>query len=88
MLVVSSTELEMTSYVAEVMRAGFPILSDASWSVFKRYGMGSVMGVPLPGTFIIDAEGVIRWSWAAPFSVSFSPPAPQQLLAILDEMQG
>lgn len=86
LLVVSSTDLEMTSFVAEVLRAPYPILSDPEWSVFERYGMGSAMGVPLPGTFVIDAAGVVRWSWAAPLSVAFTPPSPQRLLALLDEL--
>ncbi len=76
----------MTSFVAEVLRAPYPILSDPEWSVFERYGMGSAMGVPLPGTFVIDAAGVVRWSWAAPLSVAFTPPSPQRLLALLDEL--
>lgn len=86
LLVVSSTELEMTSYVAEVLRAPYPVLSNADWSVFYTYGMGSGFGVPLPGTFIIDGEGVIRWNWAAPFSPIFSPPGPKALLELLDQL--
>lgn len=86
LLVVSSTDLDMTSYVAEVLRAPFPVLSDPEWSVFYRYGMGSAMGVPLPGSFVIDREGIIRWSWAAPLNVVFTPPSPQTLLAILDDL--
>lgn len=88
-IVVSTTELEMTSYVAEVLRAPYPILSDPSWSVFKGYGMGSAFGVPLPGTFVLDSAGLLRWRWSAPFSPIFTPPAPQKLLALVDEiMQG
>lgn len=86
LLVVSSTDLEMTSYVAEVLHAPYPILSDASWEVFYRYGMGSGFGVPLPGSFVIDAEGVIRYSWAAPFSPVFTPPAAERLLAVVDSL--
>lgn len=85
-VVVSSTELEMTSYVAEVLRAPYPIVSDAEWSVFYAYGVGSAMGVPLPGSFILDAEGVIRWSWLAPLNIAFSPPTPQQLADLLDQL--
>lgn len=81
LLVVSSTDLDMTSYVAETLRAPFPVLSDAEWAVFYRYGMGSGFGVPLPGSFVIDEEGIIRWSWVAPFSVVFTPPSPEELLA-------
>lgn len=87
MIVVSSTDLDMTSYVAEVLHAPYKIVSDPEWSVFYQYGVGSAMGVPLPGVFIIDAEGIVRWSWAAPLSVVFTPPPAEQLLRLLDEMQ-
>ncbi len=86
LLVVSSTDLDMTSYVAEVLRAPYPILSDPEWGVFYRYGVGSLMGVPLPGTFVIDAQGIIRWSWVAPLAVVFTPPNPAELAAVLDSM--
>jgi peroxiredoxin len=86
LIVVSSTELEMTSFVAEVLHAPYPILSNSTWSVFYRYGMGSAMGVPLPGTFIIDPEGIIRYSWAAPLAVSFQPPSAEKLAAELDQL--
>jgi Peroxiredoxin len=78
----------MTSYVAEVLRAPYPILSDPEWEVFYRYGMGSAMGVPLPGVFVIDANGIIRWNWAAPLSVVFTPPRPAELAAVLDALGG
>lgn len=86
LLVVSSTDLDMTSYVAEVLRAPYPILSDPEWGVFYRYGVGSLMGVPLPGTFVIDAQGIIRWSWVAPLAVVFTPPNPAELAAVLDSI--
>lgn len=85
-LVVSSTDLDMTSYVAESLRAPYPVLSDPEWSVFYRYGMGSAMGVPLPGTFIIDPAGIIRWNWAAPFSADFTPPSAERLLGLLETL--
>jgi peroxiredoxin len=87
LLVVSSTDLEMTSFVAEVLRAPFPVLSDPEWSVFRRYGLGSAMGVPLPGSFVIDAAGIIRWTWVAPLAPVFTPPAPDELLAVLDALE-
>ena len=86
LLVVSSTDLEMTSFVAEVLRAPYPVLSDPDWSVFHKYGTGSAMGVPLPGSFVIDAAGLIRWSWVAPLSVAFTPPGPEVLLEAVDSL--
>jgi peroxiredoxin len=87
LLVVSSTDLEMTSFVAETLRAPFPVLSDPEWSVFYQYGMGSGFGVPLPGSFVLDAEGIIRWSWVAPFSPVFTPPRPDELLEAVDALR-
>lgn len=86
LLTVSSTDLDMTSFVAEALQAPYPIVSDADWSVFYRYGMGSVMGVPLPGVFVIDATGIIRYRWAAPFAPVFTPPPAAQICAELDAL--
>jgi peroxiredoxin len=87
LLTVSSTELEMTSFVAEALQAPYPVLSDADWSVFYRYGMGSIMGVPLHGVFIIDAAGIIRYSWVAPLAPVFTPPSAAVLCAELDALR-
>jgi peroxiredoxin len=44
----------------------FPLLSDADSTVIKAYGLlnleakGKQAGIPYPGTFLIDAQGVIR----------------------------
>ena len=46
----------------------------------------TAMGVPLPGSFIIDAEGRIRWNWVAPLAVVFTPPRPEELLSLLDTL--
>lgn len=77
----------MTSYVAEVLRAPYPILSSGDWSAFKQYGMGSAMGVPLPGVFIVDRDGIIRWNWAAPLAVVFTPPPAERLFELIDTLQ-
>jgi peroxiredoxin len=76
----------MTSFVAEALQAPYPVLSDREWSVFYQYGMGSVMGVPLPGVFVIDAQGIIRYAWAAPFAPVFTPPGVDILAAELDRL--
>lgn len=83
---VTSTDLEMASAIAEVLHAGYPVLSDPEWRTFATYGMGSGFGVPLPGTFVIDRAGIIRHSWAAPFAVVFTPPTPAVLLEVLDTL--
>lgn len=86
LLIVSSTDLEMTSYVAEVLHAPYRILSDPRWSVFERYGLGALLGVPLPGLFILDEQGIVRYTWAAPISPTFRPPTAAQIIEQLEAL--
>jgi peroxiredoxin/N-acetylneuraminic acid mutarotase len=39
----------------------FPLLSDAKLDVFKAYGCITADNEPLHGTFLIDAQGRVRW---------------------------
>jgi peroxiredoxin/N-acetylneuraminic acid mutarotase len=39
----------------------FPLLSDAKLDVFKAYRCVDFSNKPLHGTFLIDAQGVVRW---------------------------
>ncbi len=39
----------------------FPLLSDAKLDVFKAYGCIDFDNQPLHGTFLIDAQGRVRW---------------------------
>ena len=42
----------------------FPILYDESGDVVRSYGVFSEgSGYAIPSTFIIDAEGVVRWEF-------------------------
>jgi peroxiredoxin len=39
----------------------FPLLSDAKLAVFRAYGCTDFANQPLHGTFLIDAQGRVRW---------------------------
>jgi Peroxiredoxin len=39
----------------------FPLLSDAKLDVFKAYRCVDFSNKPLHGTFLIDAQGAVRW---------------------------
>ena len=39
----------------------FPLLSDAKLDVFRAYGCITPDNEPLHGTFLIDAQGRVRW---------------------------
>jgi len=50
----------LTDYLKE---GGFPIplLSDANLEIFRKYGCIDFDNKPLHGTFLIDADGQVRW---------------------------
>ena len=70
----------------------FPFLSDIDLSVINRYGIynpdgagGGRFQVPHPSTFVIDKEGVVRWSF---IEVDYSiRPTNEQILEALDELE-
>ncbi len=64
----------------------FPLLADAALEAFRGYGaFDELMGTALHGTFLIDAEGRIRW-WDIghePFDdAAFLLTESQRLLAL------
>lgn len=56
-MVVSTTGVEASKYIAEELKLAYPFLSDPDWTVFKGYGTGAALGVPLPAQFLIDGTG-------------------------------
>ncbi len=46
----------------EELAIGFPIYHDPSWEIVDAY---SLLG--LPGTFLVDAEGLVVRKWMGPF---------------------
>ena len=70
----------------------FPFLSDINLSVINRYGIfnpdgagGGRFQVPHPATFVIDKDGVVRWSF---IEVDYSiRPTNEQILEALEELE-
>ncbi len=56
----------------------FPIVHDPTWGVVDSY---SLMG--LPGTFLIDADGVVFRRWLGPFR-PLEPDVQEDVRALLD----
>jgi peroxiredoxin len=85
--------LTMMEKIAEEdsVAANFPFLSDIDLSVIGRYGLfnpdgagGGRFQVPHPATFVIDKEGVVRWSF---IEVDYSiRPTNEQILEALEEL--
>lgn len=87
-VVVSSTNIEMTKQIMTEQAYPFLMLSDSTWQVFKRYGLGAALGAPLPAQFLLDKNGVIQFKYISGLSLGNQLPAhPEnaQMLALLAE---
>lgn len=57
---------DVTKKFADARGITFPLLSDAGSTIITRYNLlnqearGNALGVPHPGTFVLDAKGVVR----------------------------
>ena len=86
--------LQMMDKIAaeDSVRSDFPFLSDPDLRVISRYGIynpdgagGGTYQVPHPATFVIDKEGIVRWSFV---EVDFSiRPSNEQILEALATIQ-
>ena len=81
---------QMMTNIAEEdsVASDFPFLSDLDLQVINRYGLfnpdgagGGRYQVPHPGTFVIDKEGVVHWSFV---EVDYSiRPSNEQVMEAL-----
>jgi peroxiredoxin Q/BCP len=66
LVAVSYDPVEVLARFAERRKITFPLLSDPGSKTIRAYGIlnaeakGKAEGVPYPGTFTLDKEGVIR----------------------------
>ena len=65
-IAISYDKVEVLSKFAEAKKIAFPLLSDPESNAIKAFGIlnvdakGKAEGVPNPGTFVVDKEGMIR----------------------------
>jgi len=63
---ISYDSVEVLKKFAEKNEITYPLLSDAESKMITAYGIlnkeakGKAAGIPYPGTFVIDKEGVVR----------------------------
>ena len=64
-LAISVEGLEMGQRVSELLGLQYPVLSDPDHQVAEQYGVYNLLGDQLatPSVFVIDSEGIIRWSY-------------------------
>jgi AhpC/TSA family/Disulphide bond corrector protein DsbC len=68
LVAISYDSVETLKRFADARRITFPLVSDPGSAIIKRYGLLNTTvepgtrayGVPFPGTFIVDRQGVVR----------------------------
>lgn len=84
-LMITSTDVPQTQQVVKDLGIQFPLLSNPTCSVFRKYGVGQALGAPLPAQFVLDQEGILRHKHLFSF---LSPNAEtEELLSVLS-LQG
>lgn len=61
LLMITSTDVAQTKQVFQDLGIQFPLLSNPTCSVFRKYGVGQALGAPLPAQFVLDKEGTLLY---------------------------
>jgi peroxiredoxin len=83
-LMITSTDKQQSRHVVNRLGLNIPFLSDSDCSTFKAYSVGQALGAPLPGQFILDRSGKLRFKHIFSF---LSPHADvESLLDIVEQL--
>jgi peroxiredoxin len=72
-VVVATTPVETSKFIADDLGLPYPLLSDPAWTIFKGYGTGAAMGVPLPAQFLLDGGGRVLERYVCDFLPAHPP---------------
>ena len=89
MLAISTDDLSGAKSIADRVGIPFPILYNSDTDVVREYGVYNLLGDgrAAPATFVIDAGGVVRWSYIGR-SISDRPrPSAQNVLRQLQQLE-
>ncbi|PSN18870.1 alkyl hydroperoxide reductase [filamentous cyanobacterium CCP5] len=84
LLMVTSTDHDQSQIVVRDLNLKLPLLSDPSCESFRRYYTGQALGAPLPGEFVLDAQGRLRYRHL--FSFLEHNASPDTLLEVLSRL--
>lgn len=68
---ISSQDLDSHERFATKRGLTFPLLADTDRAVQKAYGVAGPLGHTKRSVFVIDAEGVLRWSHVSTLGLSY-----------------
>jgi peroxiredoxin len=60
-LMITSTDTQQSQKVVQDLSLKMPLLSDPSCRSFQAYEVGQALGAPLPGQFLLDQQGKLRF---------------------------
>jgi len=61
LLMITSTDVTQSKQVVQDLEIKFPLLSNPTCSVFRKYGVGQALGAPLPAQFVLDQDGTLLY---------------------------
>lgn len=82
LLLITSTKPEQTEKVIADLGLKMPVLSDPSCEIFKNYRVGQALGAPLPGQFVLDREGLLKYKHL--FSFLCPNASTEKLLSMVE----
>lgn len=83
-VMIISTDLQQSRIVQQDLGLTMPLLSDPDCKVFRQYQLGQALGAPLPGQFLLDRQGRIRFKHL--FSFIETNASIERLLDAIDRL--
>jgi peroxiredoxin len=84
--VVFSTAPEITARIPDTQGLHYPLHSDPGWDLYRAFGTGHVLFAPRQAWVIIDAEGIVRWTWRLSEAGGSRVPLPSEVLEIARDL--
>lgn len=81
---INSTDPEQSQIIIQDLGLKLPLLSDPTCHSFRAYYTGQALGAPLPGEFVLDAQGRLRYRHL--FSFLEHNASPQMLLKVIHRL--
>jgi peroxiredoxin Q/BCP len=79
LVVAFSTSVDQTAAISRRFGLNYPLYTDPAWDIFGAYGTGHMLGAPKQAWVVLDAEGVVRWTWRTGENGSRIGPMPMPL---------
>lgn len=83
-LMITSTDERQSKIVVKDLGLKMPLLSDPSCGIFRLYQVGQALGAPLPGQFVVDQNGILKYKHL--FSFFDHNASIKTLLEVIDPL--